>query len=170
MRGRAQHLVALTREPDEFFRRAFAARHGEVLRGHGVAILEPGKAHLEGLDARGARQLAGDPFGIGAAFAHVQQRVRPFAARGETQDFVHLEIFGRGTQYAVAERRTPGGGWRQRGAAPVLGDHSSNTMACAARPSLRPMKPRCSVVVALMFTWFSVTPSMCASERRISRR
>ena len=32
------------------------------------------------------------------------------------------------------------------------------------------MKPRCSVVVALMFTWFSVTPSICASERRISSR
>ena len=138
--------------------------------------LSPAKPTSNGLHARGTRQLARHPLGIRAAFAHVQQRMRPLAARGEPQDLVDFEVFGRGAQHAGAERRTPGGGRRQRGAPPVLGDHrifgagSSNTMACAASPSLRPMKPRCSVVVALMFTWFSVTPSICASERRISRR
>ena len=107
----------------------------------------------------------------------LQQRMRTLAARGKPKDFVDFEVFGRRAQYAGAERLTPGGRRRERRAAPVVRDHaegsgvvSNNTMACAARPSLRPMKPRCSVVVALMFTWFSVTPSICASERRISRR
>ena len=173
----AQHFVALALQADEFLRGAFAARHGEVLRGDRIAILEAGEAHLEGLAARGARQFARHPFGVRAAFAHAQQRVRPLAARGEAQDLVDFEVFGRGAQHAGAERLTPGGRRRQRRAAPVIGDHqalsgagSSNTTACAASPSLRPTKPRCSVVVALMFTWFSVTPSICASERRISSR
>ena len=148
-----------------------------MLRGDRVAVLEACKSDLEGFHPHRTRQLARHPFGIRTTFADAQQCMRPLAARGKAQDLVDFEVFRGRAQYSGAERITPGGGRRERRAAPVVRDHaegsgvvSNNTTACAARPSLRPMKPRCSVVVALMFTWFSVTPSICASERRISSR
>src|SRR4051812_17392638 len=148
-----------------------------MLRGDGIAVLETRKADLERFDAHGARQLARHPLGIRATLAHAQQCVRSFAARGETQQFVDFEVFRRCAQFASPERATPCGRRRERRPKPMFRDHaegsdivSNKTTACAARPSLRPTKPRCSVVVALMFTWFSVTPSICARERRISSR
>ena len=78
-----------------------------MLRGDRVAVLEAREADLEGLDARGARQLARHPFGIRAAFAHVQQRMRALAARREAQDLVDFEVFGRRAQHAAAERLHP---------------------------------------------------------------
>ena len=95
VRGRGEDFVTLAREPDEILRRAFAARHGEVLRGDRIAILEARETHLEGLAARRARQLARHPLGVGAALAHAQQRMRPLAARGEAQDLVDFEVFRR---------------------------------------------------------------------------
>ena len=79
--GRREYFVTLAREADEFLGRPLAARHGEVLRGDRVAILESGESHLERLAAHRARELARDPLGVGAAFANGQQGMRPLAAR-----------------------------------------------------------------------------------------
>ena len=161
-----------------FLRGAFAARHGEVLRGDRIAVLEPGETRPRRVCTPAARASSRATHSVLAPRLRTRSRAcgpSPLAAKPRISST--SKSSGECAQHARAERLTPGGRRRQRRAAPVIRDHaegsgivSNNTTACAARPSLRPMKPRCSVVVALMFTWFSVTPSICASERRISSR
>jgi hypothetical protein len=79
--------------------------------------------------------------GVGTALADVQQQVFAFAGGLERRQFVHLEIVRRGADACRQQRRTKC--QRQR-------DHAatSNTTACAAMPSPRPVKPSFSEVVA----------------------
>ena len=175
--GGFEHFEPLSLQPDEFLRGALAARHGEGLRGDRVAVLEARESHLEGLATHRARQLTRHPFGVCAALAN-ESTARAVPRRWQrTPGFRRLRSLPASrAALPCADGPPQANGRRERCAAPVIRDHqaflagSNNTTACAASPSLRPMKPRCSVVVALMFTWFSVTPSICASERRISSR
>src|SRR5690606_8559187 len=126
-----------------------------------MAVLLAGVADAHLRNARPLRQPLGHGHGIGATLADLQQQVLAFARRLECGQLIDLEIFrhsadGR-AQHRLAKRQ------RQRA-------HSatSNTAACAAMPSSRPVKPSFSLVVALILTRSSSIPSRCATFSRIA--
>ena len=59
-----------------------------------MAVLEAGETHFEGLATGGARQFPRHPFGVRAALAHAQQRMRTRTRGFEAQDLVDFEVFG----------------------------------------------------------------------------
>ncbi len=159
---------------------ALGGRHREPLAGHGAPVLESGEPHVGGRHPGQLRQPACHPFGIGARLAHPQESVVAFPVRLEAELLLDLEIPGLHPQPAPAQRCPvdPGqvlkgdadGRRRERIPGPVgrFGrTHSDNsTTARAAIPSPRPVKPICSVVVALTFTRCESQPR---SEARVSR-
>ncbi len=121
-----------------------------------VTVFESRITHRRGGHAGKFRQLPGHPRGIAVALAHLQPGVLALAAGRRQRHFEDLKVFRRYPDAPAADRATPGRSLLQ-GNSGVVVDHgiqdaacsSSSTTASAAIPSPRPVKPRCSVVVAL---------------------
>lgn len=73
-------------------------RQTEPLRGHCMAILQPGIADIALGATSQPRQLLRHPGSVFATLAHRQPQVLAAPLRGKTEDFVHHKIFGDGAQ------------------------------------------------------------------------
>ena len=164
-------LETLARDADPVRCGSAPARHGKPLRGDGMPVLETRVAHVVGPAPRKSCQLARHPRGVGVALAHAKQHVLTGAGGAEPQLLVDLEVI-RSRANAGPPRRIAGPRRLDRRNSPGFGDHGAeiNTVAKAAIPSRRPVKPSFSVVVALTLTASADTPSSAATRSRIASR
>ena len=113
-----------------------------------IAILEPGIADLTPADTGKAGQLHRQPFGIGVAFAQLQQTVLAGAVCGIAQHFVDLEILGRLPQYP-AERRAAVGARQRLGVTQKTAATAKPIMPTSTSDEIANMPKRTSILLTV---------------------
>lgn len=121
----------------------------EPLFGHRMAIFQTSPGHRIAGNPGRIGQQASHPGGILAGFAYPDEDVFTLAARCKPEIFIDHEVGGLGLEDAASSGRPV-----QIGKLFKHHCFTSKTTASVAIPSLRPVNPSCSVVVALTFTRF----------------